>query len=429
MRFLYSLLWFLALPLLPLRLWWRGRSEPGYRARIGERFGFYGDNDGRRRGPVLWVHAVSLGETRAAVPLIDRAKRAFPGATVVMTHMTATGRAAGHELFGERVVQAWLPYDVPFAVRAFLAHWKPRAALIMETELWPNLVALADRAGVPVYLVNARMSERSARGYARVRSLTRPMLSALAGIAAQTDADAARFEALGARAPVVTGNLKFDLDVPAAALAMGRELRLRLGETRPVWLAASTREGEEALILAALEARPLPAEVLTMIVPRHPQRFDAVAEMLRQRGMPFARRSDNGLVPFDVRVALGDTMGEMLGYCAAADIAFVGGSLVPLGGQNLIEPIAVGTPVLVGPHTFNFNDATAGAIAAGAALRVSDADALVAAVRALLADPERRSAMGSAARAFHAAHRGAAERLWRWLEPALETSGLNSDRG
>jgi 3-deoxy-D-manno-octulosonic-acid transferase len=429
MRFLYSLLWFLALPLLPLRLWWRGRGEPGYRARIGERFGFYGDNDGRRRGPVLWVHAVSLGETRAAVPLIDRAKRAFPGATVVMTHMTATGRAAGHELFGERVVQAWLPYDVPFAVRAFLAHWKPRAALIMETELWPNLVALADRAGVPVYLVNARMSERSARGYARVRSLTRPMLSALAGIAAQTDADAARFEALGARAPVVTGNLKFDLDVPAAALAMGRELRLRLGETRPVWLAASTREGEEALILAALEARPLPAEVLTMIVPRHPQRFDAVAEMLRQRGMPFARRSDNGLVPSDVRVALGDTMGEMLGYCAAADIAFVGGSLVPLGGQNLIEPIAVGTPVLVGPHTFNFNDATAGAIAAGAALRVSDADALVAAVRALLADPERRSAMGSAARAFHAAHRGAAERLWRWLEPALETSGLNSDRG
>jgi 3-deoxy-D-manno-octulosonic-acid transferase len=429
MRFLYSLLWFLALPLLPLRLWWRGRNEPGYRARIGERFGLYRDNDDRQRGPVLWVHAVSLGETRAAVPLIDRAKRAFPGATVVMTHMTATGRAAGHELFGDRVVQAWLPYDVPFAVRAFLAHWKPRAALIMETELWPNLVALADRAGVPVYLVNARMSERSARGYARVRSLTRPMLSALAGIAAQTDADAARFEALGARAPVVTGNLKFDLDVPPAALAMGRELRLRLGETRPVWLAASTREGEEALILAALEARPLPAEVLTMIVPRHPQRFDAVAEMLRQRSMPFARRSDNGLVPSDVRVALGDTMGEMLGYCAAADIAFVGGSLVPLGGQNLIEPIAVGTPVLVGPHTFNFNDATAGAIAAGAALRVSDADALVATVRALLADPERRSAMGSAARAFHAAHRGAAERLWRWLEPGLETSGLNSDHG
>ncbi|HEX9301442.1 MAG TPA: glycosyltransferase N-terminal domain-containing protein, partial [Casimicrobiaceae bacterium] len=194
-RALYTLLWYLALPLLPLRLWWRGRREPVYREHLGERFGRY---RGAAHGPVLWVHAVSLGETRAAAPLIDRARRAFPESTVLVTHMTATGRDAGRTLAGERIVQAWLPYDVPFAARAFLAHWKPRAGLVMETELWPNLVAEAARAGVPLYLVNARMSERSAAGYARIPSLSRPMLASLAGVAAQSDADARRLQQLGA---------------------------------------------------------------------------------------------------------------------------------------------------------------------------------------------------------------------------------------
>jgi 3-deoxy-D-manno-octulosonic-acid transferase len=425
MRTLYTLLWFLALPLLPLRLWWRGRKEPGYREHLGERFGRYAT---AVRQPVLWIHAVSLGETRAVVPLVDCLKRAHPDATVLLTHMTATGRAAGHALFGDRVVQAWLPYDLPFAVRAFLRHFRPRAGMLVETELWPNLVALAYEAGVPLYLVNARLSERSAGGYARVAGLARPMLAAFAGIAAQADADAARFAALGACAPIVTGNLKFDLEVPAAALALGRELRLQFGEQRPVWVAGSTRDGEEALILDALARRPLPADTLTVIVPRHPQRFDAVAELLRERGTPFVRRSTNAAVPADVRVVLGDSMGEMLGYCAAADTVFVGGSLLPLGGQNLIEPIAVGRPTLVGPHTFNFAETTANALAAGAARRVDDADALIAAVATLRADRALRATMGNAALAFHAGHRGAGGRLWRWLGPQI-AAALDSPAG
>jgi 3-deoxy-D-manno-octulosonic-acid transferase len=416
MRALYTLLWLLALPWLPLRLWWRGRREPGYRERWAERFGRYSAG---ARQPVLWLHAVSLGETRAAAPLVERILRTYPDATVVLTHMTATGRAAGRALFGDRVVQAWLPYDVPFAVRGFLRHFRPRAGVLMETELWPNVVALARAEVIELFLVNGRLSERSAAGYARVRGLARPMLAALAGIAAQSEADAARLAALGGAAPVVTGNLKFDLDVPPAALALGRNLRARFGMRRLVWLAGSTRDGEEALILAALERSPLPPGMLLVVVPRHPQRFAAVADLLRQRGLPFVRRSDDAPVPEGVGVVLGDSMGEMLAYCAAADVVFVGGSLLPFGGQNLIEPIAVGRPTLVGPHTFNFAEATVNATAAGAAIRVADADALVATVATLAADPARRERMAQDALGFHAAHRGALERLWAWLAPRL----------
>jgi 3-deoxy-D-manno-octulosonic-acid transferase len=326
-------------------------------------------------------------------------------------------------------MQAWLPYDAPFAVRRFLAHFKPCAGLLMETELWPNLIALARDAGVPMYLVNARMSERSARLYAAFPFVTRPMLGALAGVAAQTDADAARLTALGAPTAVVTGNLKFDAAVASDGEALGRELRSRFGESRPVWIAASTRDGEEAMILDAIAAHRLPAGTLTVIVPRHPQRFAAVADLLRRRGVPFVLRSSNTPVPSDVEVVLGDSMGEMAGYYMAADIAFVGGSLLPLGGQNLIEPISAGLPVLVGPHTFNFSDATTGSIAAGAALRVADAGALVVAVGTLLSDPARRAAMARAARDFHSTHRGAAARLWEWLAPRLDACLSRRDRG
>ncbi len=420
-RFLYSLLWTLALPLLPFRLWWRGRREPGYRASIGERYGRYGALP-RPRAPVLWVHAVSLGETRAASPLIDRLKRAHPDATILLTHMTATGRAAGHALYGDRVIQAWLPYDAPFAVRAFFAHFEPAAGMVMETELWPNLLATARAAGVPMFLVNARLSEKSAAGYARVPSLARPTFSVLAGVAAQTAADASRLAALGCPAPIVTGNLKFDLEIPDSALAMGRELRARFGDARPIWVAGSTREGEEALILDALLRRPLPSGTLSVVVPRHPQRFAAVAELLRQRGIPFVRRTDPGPVPRDIAVVLGDSMGEMLAYYATADVVFIGGSLLPLGGQNLIESIAVGRPTLVGPHMFNFAEATDKAVLADAALRVADADALVARIAELLGDERLRAAMRDAALAFHSTHRGAGARLWRWLAPQLDAA-------
>jgi 3-deoxy-D-manno-octulosonic-acid transferase len=418
LRALYTLLVYAALPFLPLRLWWRGRREPLYREHVAERYGRY-DGAPSVREPVLWIHAVSLGETRAAAPLVSRVLAAFPAATVLLTSMTATGRAAGESLFGNRVRQAWLPYDAPHAMRAFLAHWRPAAGMILETELWPNLVASAHAAHRPLYLVNARLSERSAAGYERVESIARPMLASFAGVAAQSTADARRLAALGVPDPIVTGNLKFDLESPPDAQARAADLRALLGAERPTVVAASTREGEEALIVDALIARPLPGNALAVIVPRHPQRFEAVAELLRGRGIAFARRSSGAPVPADAQVVLGDSMGELFAYYAAADVAFVGGSLLPLGGQNLIEAIAAGCPTLVGPHMFNFAEATRNALAVGAALEVADASAMVDATAALLADPARRHQMREAALAFHAAHRGAADRLWTWLEPRL----------
>jgi len=424
---LYTALGSTALPLLPLRLWWRGRREPGYRRFIGERFGRY---RGSVNDPVYWIHAVSVGETRAATPLVQRLRAARPGATLLLTHMTATGRETGQTLFGDQVHQAWLPYDVPFAVRSFFEHFRPVAGFILETELWPNLVATARALRMPLFLVNARLSERSARGYARFESLARPMLARLSGVAAQSTTDARRLAELGAPEPVVTGNLKFDVTISPGALELGAGFRTRFGASRPIWVAASTRDGEESLLLDALARHPLPRDSLLVIVPRHPQRFATVAELLSARGISFVRRSAGGaMVPADIGVVLGDSMGELTAYYAAADVAFVGGSLLPLGGQNLIEPLAVGTPVLIGPHTFNFGEATEGAIDTGAALRVSDADALIAAVDELFADPGRRQAMGLAARAFHARHQGAADRLWEWLEPQLDAAVSRRARG
>jgi 3-deoxy-D-manno-octulosonic-acid transferase len=429
MRALYALLWWIALPLLPLKLWWRGRREPGYRSRIGERFGRYGaDAPAPVRG-ALWIHAVSLGETRAAAPLIERLLRERPGTPILLTHMTATGREAGRTLYGDRVQQAWLPYDLPFAVRAFLARFEPQAGLLMETEVWPNLVAGCARAGIPLFLVNARLSARSLRGYQRAPSLAAPMFAALTGVAAQTSADAQRLARAGARHVAVTGNVKFDAAVPAAALAFAHTLRARIGADRPVWIAASTREGEETLLLDALAGSALPPGALTIIVPRHPQRFDAVADLLTARGIAFARRSANLPVEAEATVLLGDSLGELLGYYAASDVAFVGGSLLPLGGQNLLEPIAVGTPTLVGPHTFNFEDATASAVAAGAAIRIADAPALLREVARLLDDAAERARLRTAALAFQGAHRGAADRLWTWLAPQLPGARDAGSRG
>jgi len=418
-RALYTLLWWLALPLVPLRLAWRGRREPGYLRAIGERFGHF--RAARPAGTVLWVHAVSVGEVRAAAPLIERLAREHPDATILLTCMTAAGRETAAALYGERVAAAWLPYDVPFAVRGFLRHWAPAVGLLMETELWPNLVHAFRERGVSLFLVNARMSVKSAAGYARVAALSRPMLAALRGVAAQTDADAQRLRELGAAEVAVTGNLKFDVAIPDAMRVRGAQLRERFGRNRRVFLCASTREGEEALLLDALERRPLPDDALVVLVPRHPQRFDEIYDLLRARGVASVRRSGDVPVGPGTRVVLGDSMGEMLAYCATADVAFVGGSLLPLGGQNLIEPIALGVPVLVGPHTFNFAEATAQAIAAGAARRVADVDALVAQAAELLGDAGARSRMHDAALAFRARHRGAAERLWAWLGPRLQT--------
>jgi 3-deoxy-D-manno-octulosonic-acid transferase len=403
-RLTYSFVLYLLTPLIWLRLLWRARRQPEYLQRLGERYGFYGR---RPPGPLLWVHAVSVGETRAAQPLVEALQRRWPAHRILLTGMTPTGRQAAREVYGDRVVQAYLPYDYPGAVDRFLRHFSPEFGVLMETEVWPNLLAAARRRGVPVMLANARLSARSARGYGRIGALARPAFASLAGVAAQTADDASRLAELGVAPVEVCGNLKFDVQPPADKLALGRQWRAALGE-RPVWLAASTREGEEELVLQAW--RSVAPEALLVLVPRHPQRFAEVAALLGARGIEFARRSE-GLPGPASRVWLGDSMGEMAAYYALADLAFVGGSLLPLGGQNLIEAAACGCPVLVGPHTFNFKQATEDALAAGAALRVADADALGVAVDRLLADETALAGMREAAQSFARAHQGATGRM------------------
>lgn len=417
-RTLYSSLWWLALPAVLGRLWWRGRKEPGYRAHWGERLALIGPAPSER--PTIMVHAVSVGETRAAEPVVDALLAAYPDWRILLTHMTPTGRATGQSLFahhGERVVQSYLPYDTGLMTRRFLRRHRPRACILMETEVWPNLIHACNRLAVPVVLANARLSEKSLKRGRKAGAVMREAARGFTLVAAQTEVDAERIRSLGAPNVEVTGSVKFDVTPPPAALEKGDWLRSRIrsgGPERPVFLCASTREGEEALILDAWRRTPdKPAGALLVIVPRHPQRFDEVASLVAARGFTLARRSQFGLdhgVDHGVGgadVLLGDSMGEMFAYYAACDCAYIGGSLLPLGGQNLIEACALGKPVLVGEHTFNFLDATNEAVDDGAALRARSADALVTAAVRLLRDGAARVAMGEKALAFARRHRGA----------------------
>ena len=420
MRLLYSLAWWLALPLVLGRLWWRGSKEPGYRQHLAERLGFH--RDAPPAMPLLWVHAVSVGETRAAQPLIEALLAQYPGHGILLTHMTPTGRATGQSLFGKygaRLRQCYLPYDTGWMASRFLRHFKPRLCILMETEVWPNLMAQCVRHGVPVALVNARLSERSLRKGERLGTLMSDAARAMSCVGAQTEEDAARIRKLGAPAVAVTGSIKFDVTPPGEMLARGATLRALIG-SRPVFLCASTREGEEALILDALKHTDL-GDALVAMVPRHPQRFDEVAAMVEQHGLRLQRRSTLGEAALaqDVRVLLGDSMGEMFAYYAACDAAFIGGSLLPLGGQNLIEACAVGKPVLIGPHTFNFSAVSDDAVAADAALRVDDAHSMLAAAARLLRDAPERHRMGAAATAFAQQHRGATARTMKLLQPLI----------
>ncbi|OGA52615.1 MAG: 3-deoxy-D-manno-octulosonic acid transferase, partial [Betaproteobacteria bacterium RIFCSPLOWO2_12_FULL_62_58] len=364
MRFIYTLLVYALLPRALWHLLWRARRQPAYLEHIPERFGYYRQP---AEQPLIWVHAVSVGETRAAEPLIRALQREYPQHRILLTHMTPTGREAGEALYGDTVLRCYLPYDYPGAVAHFLDHFRPRVGVLMETEVWSNLIHACRERRIPLYLVNARLSEKSFEKYRRFAELTRASLGELTAVAAQTADDAQRLAALGAENAVIAGNLKFDIELPVAQLKLGEAWRRRYGESRPVLLAASTRDGEEDLLLSRLGALEAPFALL-VIVPRHPQRFDAVAALIERHGIRYQRRSREEPVAPDTRVVLGDSMGEMFAYYAACDVAFIGGSLLPFGGQNLIEACAAGKPVLFGPHTYNFAEAAEGAIAAGAAL-------------------------------------------------------------
>jgi 3-deoxy-D-manno-octulosonic-acid transferase len=409
---LYSLIWWVILPLVLFRLWWLGRKEPDYRRHILERLALQFPSVTE---PVIWIHAVSVGETRAAEPLITELLKVYTRHTILLTHMTPTGRETGRQLFADEpnVVQAYLPYDTITMTRRFIAHTKPALCILMETEVWPSLVASCVHFHVPVALVNARLSERSLRRAKKFENLIQAAMRSLSLVAAQSQHDANRLKKIGARKVEISGNMKFDIEPPLYMLEAGAALREQFPD-RTVFLCASTREGEERLILDAFVASKslLPENFLLVIVPRHPQRFDHVAAMTEEHNLNMMRRSQLGIdvLPSEVSVLLGDTMGEMFAYYAACDVAFIGGSLLPLGGQNLIEANACGKPALVGPHTFNFAQVSEAAIHAGAAVRVKDAEALFAKISEMLQSPDMLSHMAEQAIAFVQHDRGATKR-------------------
>lgn len=403
-RGFYTLLLHLALPWVLARLAWRARREPAYARALHERFGRYA---AAPVGPVLWVHAVSVGEVRGSAPLVRALAAARPDIPLLLTCSTAAGRETALQVHGEAVHVAWLPYDLPWAIAAFLARFRPLFGVIVETEIWPNLIAACARAGIPLLLANARMSRRSARGYRRFARLTRPAIAAIDAVCAQGARSARRLRWLGARRVLLTGNLKFDVTPNAGTLAAGRAMRESLG-ARPVVLLASTRDGEEDLLLDAM--RVVPHGALVVLVPRHPRRFEAVAQALAARGLATTRRSTGQAPSEQTQVFLGDSMGEMDFYYGLADVAVIGGSFKPLGGQNLIEACACGTPVIIGPSTYNFPEAVTLAEEAGAASRVTDAAGAAQAIHELLSDPPRREQMSRAGLALCATHRGATAR-------------------
>ncbi|MFY7941945.1 MAG: 3-deoxy-D-manno-octulosonic acid transferase [Burkholderiaceae bacterium] len=421
-RWAYTLLLTLLSPLYALRLLWRARVEPLYAHALGERFGFYAKT--HDQGGWVWIHAVSLGETRAAAALIHALRAQKPGMRLLLTHGTATGRSAGQALLGEGDAQVWLPYDTDGAVRRFLKHFRPQVGVLMETEVWPQLLHQAQQLHIPMLLANGRLSERSLRRGERWRSLLRPAAQSLRLVMAQTQSDAERFKQAGVREVIACGNLKFDMQPDEVQLAQGRVWRAAAG--RPVVLAASTREGEEGPLLTAWKKQTaaLPAPPLLVMVPRHPQRFDEVAQLVESAGCSSARRSLLSTTPDaelrTVDVLLGDSMGEMAMYYGIAHVALLGGSFAPLGGQNLIEAAACGCPVVMGPHTFNFTQAADLALQAGVAWRVVDMDAAISKALSLM----NTAALTQAAEltsGFALRHQGAAQTMAQRVVAVMAT--------
>lgn len=413
---LYSLLLYLALPFLLLRLAWRGRRAPGYRKRWGERLGFYGEHPLQAN---IWIHAVSVGEVQAAQPLIKHFLEHHPDARVMVTTTTPTGSERLRNLFAEGVRHVYTPFDLIPIVDRFLDAVRPRLVVIMETEIWPNMLRACERREIPVVLANARLSARSALGYARLGKFTRETLERLAAIGAQSTDDADRFRALGVPSARirVTGNVKFDLRQPGSLTDHAEVLRRFLGNERPVWIAASTHEGEEEQVLNAHREvlHELPRALL-VLVPRHPERFDRVAVLVEGQGLGLARRSANEPCSDQVSVFLGDTMGELPVFLAAGDAAFIGGSLVPIGGHNLLEAAVVGTPVAIGPYVFNFAEITELMVREGAAVQTADSQGLAQCLLEWLRDAEERTRVGEQGQRVVRENQGALQRLLDLLD-------------
>lgn len=419
-RISYTLLYYLLLPVVFLRLWLRGRRAPLYRQRWAERLGFF-QAPPHRNG--LWVHSVSVGETIAAAPLVKQIQQAYPNLPITITTMTPTGSGRVKALFGDSVFHVYVPYDTPGAVKRFLRNVQPRLALVMETELWPNLVHHSALQQIPVLIANARLSARSARGYGRFAKLTRDMLRKVSAIAAQGDDDGQRFVELGlAKEKLhITGSVKFDIRLEDGLLDKGERLRAEWGAQRPVLIAASTHQGEDEQVLEAfrnvLTAHP---DALLVLVPRHPERFSDVAELCNTQGFESVLRSTGQSLTASTQILVGDTMGEMMLLFSASDIAFVGGSLVPTGGHNFLEPAALGMPVLSGPHVFNFTDISQMLVGAGGMIQVENAQQLAAKVSEWLESPAQLCEVGKAARSVVESNRGAQQRLFELIAPYLD---------
>ncbi len=420
LRYIYSVGYYLALPGLLVRMWWRSvRYNPEYRARWRERFGWFKAIDCPK---VIWIHAVSMGETLAAVPLVKALLAQYPDYRIVMTSTTPTGAAQVSKSFGDKVTAIHTPYDLPDAVHRFLARVHPVLGIILETELWPNLLAACRSHPIPLMLANARLSEGSCRGYRRIGPLAAEMVNSFTLVAAQASLDGDRFLALGLdnQRLQVTGNIKFDIQLPADLMARGQAFRTEWG-SRLVWVAASTHEGEESVILEAFQIiKAQFPNILLVLVPRHPERFAKVKQLCVQAGYSVAQRSLKDMVSADTPILLGDTMGELMLFYAAADATFVGGSLVPVGGHNLIEPAILGKPVFTGPQLHNFVDISKLLFQVGGAEKITDAQTLASATLSVLENPKKGQEMGEKGRTAILSNTGALAKHLDWIKKILE---------
>jgi len=418
-RSTYNFLFYLILPVIVLRLLWRALflPEPEYARRWGERLGFVVKaRRARAEQKWIWIHAASVGETVAISPLVIKLRQARPDWGIVVTTVTPTGSGRVRDLFGDSVCHVYAPYDYRGAVTRFLSAFQPALVILVETELWPNLIYYSKRSGARIMVANARLSEKSYRGYRKFSALGKPMLQRIDLIAAQAVSDAQRFRSLGVADAVlhVTGSIKFDIGLPALLEQKTAELRARIDGERPVWIAASTREGEDEKILTALRLlqRAIPT-VLLILVPRHPERFISAERLFENAGYKVVRRSSNEPVDVLTAVFLGDSMGELMAYYSLAQVAFVGGSLVPTGCQNVLEPAALGLPVVTGPSQYNFQTISEQLAERGALLTVADENELAEVTTRLLLDTEAQTRMGAAGKGTIADNQGALERIYR----------------